>query len=85
MITRKILSILILIVAVHMVLSKNAHAYLDPGTGSYIFQVLMAGLIGGLYAIKVYWQKIKNFFSERFPRKDRGLSDKSNDSDGSNN
>jgi hypothetical protein len=25
--------------------------------------------IGGLYTIKTYWQKIKDFFSNHFPRK----------------
>jgi len=46
-----------------------AYAYLDPGTGSYVFQVLIAAVIGGLFAIKMYWQKIRNFFSNRFSRK----------------
>ena len=41
---------------------KDAHAYLDPGTGSYILQLLIASLIGGLFVIKTYFQKIKSFF-----------------------
>ncbi|MCX5810117.1 MAG: hypothetical protein NTX36_12245 [Proteobacteria bacterium] len=39
-----------------------AHAYLDPGTGSYILQVLLAVVIGGLFSIKVFWKKIKALF-----------------------
>jgi hypothetical protein len=50
-------------------LSRNAFAYLDPGTGSYIFQVMVAVVIGGLYTIKMFWQKIKNFFSNLFSKK----------------
>lgn len=42
---------------------KNAHAYLDPGTGSYVLQVLAAVLFGGLFAIKAFWSHIKAFFS----------------------
>jgi len=36
-----------------------AFAYLDPGSGSYIFQILIAGLIGSIYAIKLFWKRIK--------------------------
>jgi hypothetical protein len=31
--------------------------YLDPGSGSFILQILLAALLGGAYAIKVYWKK----------------------------
>jgi len=46
-----------------------AFAYLDPGTGSYIFQVLIAAVVGAFFAIKMYWQRVKNFFSSRFSKK----------------
>jgi len=69
MLKRKLFCGLILIVALHFTLSQNAFAYLDPGTGSYIFQVMVAVVIGGLYTIKMHWQKIKNFFSNLFSRK----------------
>lgn len=42
-----------------------AFAYLDPGTGSYIFQVLVGMLLGGVFVIKGFWGSIKNFFTER--------------------
>ena len=38
--------------------------YLDPGTGSFIIQILLAGLIGITVAIRVYWRKIVNFFKK---------------------
>ncbi|HIF02591.1 MAG TPA: hypothetical protein EYQ84_04480 [Nitrospinaceae bacterium] len=41
----------------------KAWAYLDPGTGSMILQGLIAGLMGALFTIKIYWARIKNFFS----------------------
>ena len=56
-------------VIIQMFLPQTAFAYLDPGTGSYIFQVLVATLIGGLFTIKMYWQKIKDFFISRFSKK----------------
>ena len=50
------------------VLCRPAHAYLDPGSGSYFFQILIASLIGGLYAVKLYWRRIILFFKERVPK-----------------
>jgi len=41
----------------------SAHAYIDPGTGSYLLQALVAGAMGGAMALKLYWQKVKAFFS----------------------
>ena len=47
---------------------QEAYAYLDPGTGSYFFQILIGVLLGALFAIKLYWGKIiiflKNFFAK---------------------
>jgi hypothetical protein len=42
-----------------------ARAYLDPGSGSMVFQIAMAGLIGGFYGIKRYWSKLCGFFSRK--------------------
>jgi len=69
MLRRKLFYGLFLIVALQVTLSQNVLAYLDPGTGSYIFQVMIAALIGGLFTIKMCWQKIKGFFSNHFSRK----------------
>jgi len=40
---------------------RDASAYLDPGTGSYIFQIIVAGILGALFTVKLYWNKIKTF------------------------
>jgi hypothetical protein len=40
-----------------------AFAYLDPGTGSMIVQLLLGGLAGALVVGKLYWQRFKSFFS----------------------
>ena len=47
-----------------LVLVREAHAYLDPGTGSYILQILIAGLFGTLFMLKVFWGRIVGFFSK---------------------
>ena len=36
-------------------------AYLDPGTGSMVLQVLLASLLGCAMTIKLFWHKIKRF------------------------
>lgn len=47
----------------------SAHAYLDPGTGSYLFQIMLASLIGAAFAIKTYWIKIKEFVRDLLRKK----------------
>ena len=44
---------------------SNAYAYLDPGTGSIIAQMLIGTLVGAGLAIKIYWQKIKMIFMKK--------------------
>ncbi|MBP7832393.1 MAG: hypothetical protein KA035_01340 [Candidatus Levybacteria bacterium] len=53
-----------------LVVPKPAHAYLDPGTGSYILQIAAAALFGSLFALKVWWRQITGFISGIFGRKD---------------
>lgn len=48
---------------------SSAHAYIDPGTGSMVLQAVIAGVVGGLVVIKMYWQRIKAVFSRRDPSK----------------
>ncbi len=53
--------------------AKNAYAYLDPGSGSYIFQIIIAGIIGGLFAIKLFWKRIISGLKAFFKKKDDKL------------
>jgi hypothetical protein len=39
---------------------EKTYAYLDPGSGSYIFQILIAGVIGSLFFAKSILRKIIN-------------------------
>jgi hypothetical protein len=38
-------------------------AYLDPGSGSYLLQILVASLLGAAVAIRMSWGRIRAFFS----------------------
>jgi hypothetical protein len=42
-------------------------AYLDPGTGSYVLQLAIAGALGASYAVKHFWARIKGLFSRSAP------------------
>ncbi len=40
---------------------QQAHAYLDPGTGSYVLQIVAAVFFAGLFLLKTWWTQIKHF------------------------
>lgn len=50
-------------------------AYLDPGSGSYILQILIAAFVGGLFALRASWGKLGNFFRRRFNQNKDSTSD----------
>ncbi len=48
------------------VASADTEAYIDPGTGSYIFQVAAAGALAAMFTVKRYWHRIRDLL--RFGR-----------------
>jgi hypothetical protein len=46
-------------------LNSKAHAYIDPGIGSVILQAIIGGIAATIFTIKIYWQKIKDFFNKK--------------------
>ena len=47
-------------------LSSPAHAYIDPGTGGMLLQLLLGGVAGVLVIGKLYWLRIKEAFQNIF-------------------
>ena len=45
---------------------KEAHAYIDLGTGAFYLQMLVAVGFGSLFAIKVFWGRITSKVSRFF-------------------
>ncbi len=45
-------------------------AYLDPGSGSYLLQLLLAALFGGLFALRMSWTRVSRFFKKLIGRED---------------
>ena len=58
----KKVSVIILISFFFAITAAPALAYLDPGTGSMILQIVIGAVAGALMAIKAYWYKISTFF-----------------------
>jgi len=51
-----------IIVILLFLIPVNAYAYLDPGTGSFIIQLIIAAIAGVSFSAKIYWNKIKTMF-----------------------
>ena len=49
-------------------LISDAYAYLDPGSGSIIIQMIIGALVGVVITLKVYWEKVKFKLSSRLRR-----------------
>jgi hypothetical protein len=47
---------------VTIVTPGEALAYLDPGTGSAVIQMVVAGVMGALFVVKMYWRKLVAYF-----------------------
>lgn len=70
---KKIFSNVLFFLSLYLVfVPQNAHAYLDPGTGSYILQVVAAVLFAGLFLLKTWWTQVRSFVSNLFGRKGNG-------------
>lgn len=63
------LKLFIFIAFLFVLFPPQVYAYLDPGTGSYIFQILIAGLLGSLFFLKSAFKKIKSFYKDTFLKK----------------
>lgn len=46
---------------VAVLVPTEAHAYIDPGTGSYVVQAIVAAVAGGAMALRMYWDRVKAF------------------------
>jgi ABC-type uncharacterized transport system ATPase component len=39
--------------------SRDAYAYIDPGTGSYMLQMIIAGIVGAAFTVKMFFHRIR--------------------------
>jgi hypothetical protein len=54
---------------------SSAFAYLDPGTGSFITQIIIALLLGMGVALKIFWSRIMGIFQTRKSSPPKELTD----------
>jgi len=50
--------------ALVLISASDAWAYIDPGAGSYLFQLMIAGGLASLYTVRRYWQSLKTMLSK---------------------
>lgn len=55
-----------------MIMPGSAYAYLDPGTGSFMLQTLIAALVGAVFSIKLLRRKMIAFLKGLFSKKGSG-------------
>lgn len=48
-----------------LVCPQPVYAYVDPGAGSLILQLLLGGVAGALFAAKLYWRRLRSFFRSK--------------------
>ena len=59
----RILDIALVLAILYLISVKNTYAYIDPGSGSYLLQIVAAGLLSSIFIIKKFWRNIKEFVS----------------------
>lgn len=57
--------LLVAIVFFELIFPRRAWAYLDPGTGSLILQIVFAGILGAIFTFKMWWRRVIDFLREK--------------------
>ena len=66
--TRFATRVALLLAALAALSETSVHAYIDPATGSYVLQMLIAGLVGAAFAVKLFWHRLVSAISGLFRR-----------------
>jgi len=48
-----------------LLFAPKAHAYIDPGSGSFLLQGLVAGVLGLGVTLKLYWHRLTGRKAQR--------------------
>ncbi len=68
---RSLVNSVVLVGLLLLIFIREARAYIDPGTGSYILQLILAALLGAFFAIKISWKKIRTSFVNLFSKRQK--------------
>ncbi len=61
----KRVTVCLVVLLLGLVLSPPAYAYLDPGSGSMLLQLLLGGIAGAVVVLKLYWQRFVSLFGNK--------------------
>lgn len=53
-----VLPLLSMVLLLLVVSERPAHAYIDPGTASYLFQLIAGAVLGVVFVMRTYWNRI---------------------------
>ena len=74
----KIKEIHCVVFSMTVLVPSTAFAYLEPGTGSMIVQLLLGGLAGLVVVLKMYWERLRALFGVRRSNKPTETKDSPN-------
>jgi len=60
----------LVLLAACLLLPAPALAYIDPGTGSFVIQGIIAAIVGAGFAVKMFWHRIKALLTGKPAPKD---------------
>lgn len=67
---RRFALILLAVLLLPLAAPAPAHAYIDPGTGSFVIQGIIAAVVGAGVALKMFWGRITGAITGRKPKLD---------------
>ena len=57
---------LFIVLSLLVIFSAPANAYIDAGSGSYMLQMGLAGIMALVFSIKLSWQKLRSYAGGMF-------------------
>lgn len=70
----RFLRFLVLLAVAAGLFPSEAQAYLDPGTGAMLVQLLLGGVAGALVVVKLYWSRLREV-TARMMRGDKEMAE----------
>lgn len=54
-----------------LLIASPAYAYIDPGTGGMLLQLLLGGLAGAVVVVRLQWERIRETTRRMFSGRDK--------------
>ena len=61
-------TVAVLVLALLIVFYGHAEAYVDPGTGSMLVQLILGGVMAAIVMIRTWWHRIRAWLPRRSGR-----------------